>query len=536
MTDEPSCMLRHLPAWHAVAPATHWMNDPNGLWCDGEGLWHLWFQYRDDPPAYSRTHWGRLVSRDGLVWSFAGTDFAANADSDIYSGCVVEVDAEKLRAYVTRHRHGRGSATASLLPPVQQTVESWQRDSRHAAWRAAPPPSRVDPGLRDFRDPFVFRYGNGWRMLVAEPCPWDAAVEGPARSRLQVWSSVDGLHWETAGAIGPWDPPRVMWEVPQLLPLSALQAPASSAAPKDGDLWVLLVSVLDRRAGTAGNAGTDIGCSVRWHLGTFDGALFDPVADSASPASTAAEADRSTLSGRRLDHGPDFYAACLQTPDLAKPTEPALVAWMSHWAYARRLPLPGFAGGPMTLLRRLTWVNHASGNGIRQQPLKALDGARCSGAFVTQMQTLSSAPCTVTRELGSLDLQIHLHMAPDGQAWLRLAEPGPPPAEGGTAKVPLALHIDALAHRITLHRAPFANPDPVPVFAGAWAAAWTPDASGKVAVRLLLDGCCAEIFVDAGAVVFSALVFLSADAVCTLAAGADGHVQLLAAHAWSVTV
>ena len=55
-------------------------------------------------------------------------------------------------------------------------------------------------------------------------------------------------------------------------------------------------------------------------------------------------------------------------------------------------------------------------------------------------------------------------------------------------------------------------------------------------MRLLLDGCCAEIFVDAGAVVFSALVFLSADAVCTLAAGADGHVQLLAAHAWSVTV
>ena len=275
---------------------------------------------------------------------------------------------------------------------------------------------------------------------------------------------------------------------------------------------------------------------MRWHLGTFDGARFDSVADSASPGSTAAEANRCTLSGRRLDHGPDFYAACLQTPDLARPTEPALVAWMSHWAYARRLPLPGFAGGPMTLPRRLTWVNHASGNGLRQQPLTALDQARCSGAFVTPMQALSSAPCTVARGLGSLDLEIDLNMAPGGQVWLRLAKPGPTPLDIDTAEVPLALHIDAPAHRITLHRAPFANPDPAPAFAGAWPATWTPDACGNVAVRLLLDGCCAEIFVDSGAVVFSALVFLPADAVCTLSAEDGTHVQLLAARAWSVTV
>ncbi len=562
MTHEPSCMLRHLPAWHAVAPATHWMNDPNGLWCDGDGLWHLWFQYRDDPPAYSRTHWGRLVSRDRLVWSYAGTDFAADADSDIYSGCVVEADGAVLRAYVTRHRHGRGSAAASppSPSPVQQAIESWQRDRRHAAWRAAPPTTRVDPGLRDFRDPFVFRYGSSWRMLVAEPCPWDAAAGGPARSRLQVLRSVDGLHWEQAGAIGPWDPPRVMWEVPQLLPLSALQASASGAAPKEGELWVLLVSVLDRRAGTPGNDGTDIGCSVRWHLGTFDGARFDPVAGDASPpsrtapttltspVSPAAEADRCTLSGRLLDHGPDFYAACLQTPSLVMPTGPALMAWMSHWAYARRLPLPGFAGGPMTLPRQLAWVDNASGNGIRQQPLAALDHARCGAPLDTPMQALNNVPCTVARKLGSLDLEIRLQMAPGGQAWLRLAELGPPPPDGGNSKVPLALHIDALAHRITLHRAPFTNPEsnpdpdpnrdpnPAPGFAGAWFADWTPDVSGEVAVRLLLDGCCAEIFIDSGAVVFSALVFLPAHAVCTLSAEAGTHVQLLAARAWLVAV
>ena len=528
------------------------MNDPNGLWRDSDGLWHLWFQYRDDPPAYSRTHWGRLVSRDGLAWSCAGIDVAADADSDIYSGCVVNVHGAAQRAYITRHQHGRGSAVGGVLPTIQQSVESWQRDGPHAAWRVASPTSQIDPGLRDFRDPFVFRYGDGWRMLVAEPCPWDAAVGGPARSRLQIWRSVDGLHWKPAGAIGPWDPPRVMWEVPQLLPLSALQAGASSAAPKEGDLWVLFISVLDRRTGTPGSDGTNIGCSVRWHLGTFDGCRFDPVADDAlpptnsactactSPESTDANDGGCVLSGRLLDHGPDFYAACLQTPSLTGPTEPALVAWMSHWAYARRLPLPGFAGGPMTLPRRLAWVDHASGSGIRQRPLAALEQARCADPLDTPMQTLSRVPCTVARALGSLDLEVHLQMAPGGQAWMRLTESKPSLPHGGSLSVPLALHIDAPAHRITLHRAPLANPksksDSTLGFAGTWSAAWTPDASGKVIIRLLLDGCCAEIFIDSGALVFSALVFLPADAVCELSAETDTHVQLSSARAWRIAV
>ena len=586
MTHESGGAEAYRPAWHAVAPAGHWMNDPNGLWRDADGLWHLWFQYRDDPPAYSRTHWGRLVSRDGLAWRCAGIDFAADADSDVYSGCVVAVDAHLLRAYLTRHSHGRGSAAGMLQPTVRQTVEIWQRDGRdshdsgQAAWQATPPASRVDPGLRDFRDPFVFRYASGWRMLVAEPCPWDAAVPGPARSCLQVWRSVDGLQWERAGSIGPWDPARVMWEVPQLLPLSALQTPASAAAPQDGDLWVLLVSVLDRRAGCDGTPGHggSIGCSVRWHLGTFDGASFQPLAEGASlalhapsplPAAAPADAVPCTLSGRLLDHGPDFYAACLQTTDPTTPTEPAVVAWMSSWAYARRLPLPGFAGGPMTLPRRLTWVGDASGNGngngngLRQQPIEALEQAHCSASLVTPMQALGSAPCTVARSLMSLDLEISLHMAPGSQVWLRLADPGLLRTDGSTAVGSLALHLDAAARRITLHRGPFASPESSPKssthpsadfsiapspppnpppnpqalgFAGVWPAMWTLQTHGEVAVRLLLDGCCAEIYVDAGAVVFSALVFLPAAAVCTLHAGPSGHVQLLAAHAWPVKV
>ena len=107
---------------------------------------------------------------------------------------------------------------------------------------------------------------------------------------------------------------------------------------------------------------------------------------------------------------------------------------------------------------------------------------------------------------------------------------------GVSTPVPLALHIDALARRITLHRAPLADPGQAPAFAGAWPADWTPDVAGDVTVRLLLDGCCSEIFIDAGAVVFSAVVFLPAGAVCTLSAEGSAQVQLRAAHAWVVSV
>ena len=560
------------PAWHAT-PQLNWMNDPNAWWRDADGTWHLWFQYRDDPPAYRLTHWGRLISHDALVWRDAGIAFRAERGNDVYSGCLVNTEGTVQRAYVTRNL---SSAAATLGAHGLQVVEAWQRRAPQQPWQPGAG-ERIDPGLRDFRDPFVFRFGAGWRMLVAEPCPWDPAVPGPAQSRLQVLRSDDGLHWQPAGYIGPWDAPRVMWEVPQMLPLSALSVPLTSAAPSKW--WLLIVSVLDRRA--ALHSG-DIDCAVRWHLGTFDGANFEP-ADGARTASDADNTAGLPLAGQALDHGPDFYAACLQTPDGpdASSAAPALLAWMSHWAYARRLPFDGFAGGPMTLPRRLLWSVEAGKPGLRQQPSApvdaALKAAQAEAPIVTLAQALSGWPCTVARALQSVDIEITLGINAASQAWLCLGEAqAPEPVLGnaaatdagaaqGTQPPALQLHIDSHAGCITLHRAPLAAKqqpalETTPAassdapsagcsppaliaavaaeagYGGAWQAAWAPAAGGKLDIRLLIDGCCAEFFIDGGAIVFSALVFLPAGAVCTLTAGDGAPVQLIAARAAAVHV
>lgn len=531
------------PAWHAT-PHWHWMNDPNAWWRDADGTWHLWFQYRDDPPGYRLTHWGRLSSDDALVWRDAGIALHAAPGNDVFSGCIVNTQGQAQRAYVTRNLSPVADTAANAGTPgapgmpTRQVVEAWQRNHPRQPWQAAAG-DRLDPGLRDFRDPFVFRFGAGWRMLVAEPCPWDPAVPGPAQSRLQILRSDDGLQWQPEGHIGPWDAPRVMWEVPQMLPLSAL---SGGAVPPDW--WLLIVSVLDRRAGV--HPG-DIGCAVRWHLGTFDGAHFEPLA-AARAAAGAESAPTLPLAGQALDHGPDFYAACLQTPDrpdLPQVT-PAVMAWMSHWAYARRLPFDGFAGGPMTLPRRLLWSAEAGRPGLRQQPSAPVEAALKAGQtdapWLTPAQPLSARPCTVAPALRSVDIAITLGINAASQAWLCLGAaqgvaPGAFPtaastsdagAAAGMQPASLRMLFDCQAGCITLHRAALVA---VPGYGGVWQAAWLPAEDGRVDIRVLVDGCCAEFFIDHGAVVFSALVFLQAGAACTLTAGEGAPVQLIAARA-----
>jgi sucrose-6-phosphate hydrolase SacC (GH32 family) len=100
---------------------------------------------------------------------------------------------------------------------------------------------------RNRRDPFLFRAGDGWALLLAEPCDWTNWRQEPA-SRLRLYRSDDRKRWREAGVIGPWREPGIIWEVPIL-------------ARIDGH-DVLFVSEVDRR--------TDRGeCSVRAWLGTL---------------------------------------------------------------------------------------------------------------------------------------------------------------------------------------------------------------------------------------------------------------------------
>ena len=111
-----------------------------------------------------------------------------------------------------------------------------------------------------------------------------------------------------------------MWEVPLLLRVDGRD--------------VLVVSTVDRR-------GDGADCAVRAWIGTLapDGFVPD---------------ERADVEGQLLDHGPDFYAAIASVDADWPLPHPCFVGWLSSWATARAMQWPGFAGGPISVPRRLS--------------------------------------------------------------------------------------------------------------------------------------------------------------------------------------
>ena len=306
-------------AFHVAPPQGEWFNDPNGL-VFADGAWRLFVQHSAAVPDFDRIGWARLSSTDLLHWSRDGPVILPDSLGQAYSGSVVADDDGILTAYLTRHDGA-----------VQRQVSLTSEDAG-ASWRQGEP---FGPEGRNVRDPFVFFCAatGDWRMLVAEPCDWTGWAND-ARSTLGVWR-LERDNWHFVARIGPWMEPGVMWEVPVLLDFGTCQA--------------LILSIVDRRKGGAA-------CAVRYWLGEFDGANF--------AVATARE-------GLLLDHGPDFYAAIVDSPAPGRDGR-MLVAWASNWETARSMPWPGGVhGGPITLPRLLS-LDPASGR-LAQRPAVATE-------------------------------------------------------------------------------------------------------------------------------------------------------------------
>jgi beta-fructofuranosidase len=159
---------RHRPLYHFLAPA-NWMNDPNGaiLW---KGKYHLFYQYNPNGPFWGTLHWGHAASSDLLHWEDFPIALAPSQDGPdqhgCWSGCVVD---------------DRGIPTALYTATGPQTVclATGDQDLRNWTKQEAPVISKPPPELEltgfpsitgdlsaDFRDPFVWREGERWYLLM----------------------------------------------------------------------------------------------------------------------------------------------------------------------------------------------------------------------------------------------------------------------------------------------------------------------------------------------------------------------------------
>lgn len=50
------------------SPPRNFMNDPNGMFRDGDGTWHLYYQYNPTANVAGNQHWGHATSQDLYHW------------------------------------------------------------------------------------------------------------------------------------------------------------------------------------------------------------------------------------------------------------------------------------------------------------------------------------------------------------------------------------------------------------------------------------------------------------------------------------
>ncbi|MGX1134263.1 beta-fructofuranosidase [Streptomyces glaucescens] len=346
----------HLPVAH-LRPPRNWINDPNGL-AFHDGHYHVCFQYNPYGPEHANMHWGHFRSPDLLTWEelpIALTPTPGGDDADgCFSGNAVS-DGDRMVAFYSAFR------TDNWAQPVT-TAES--RDNG-LTW--TPRGSLLIPDLPEgttmYRDPYVWREGGRWRMLVGS-----ALADGRAAALL--YESTDLEQWHYRGPflaqapqpVAPGADTGLGWECPQYL------------HAQDGR-GALIVSAWDPKLGPR----RTVVYSGREEEGRF-------LAGAPAP----------------LDHGPDFYApALLPAPD------GRWLLWGWSWE-ARDQQWVNAAGwaGLLTLPREVTLGEDGT---VRQQPAKELLSLRDGRALTAAGETAGTAVLGTVDASFDLTARLQLH-------------------------------------------------------------------------------------------------------------------------------
>ncbi len=294
-TDKPELPAEaYRPVYHHT-PSYGWMNDPNGMFFK-DGRYHLYYQYNPYGCTWGNMHWGHSSSEDLLHWESHPVALQRDTLGHIYSGSAV-VDYDNVSGF------GEGAVVA-FYTAHSEAGESqclaWSNDNGLTFTKYSGNPVVVSSdGIRDFRDPKVFRYGDKWVMVLA------------ANYEVRFYSSANLRDWEYTGCFGKgYGAQPSLWECPDLV-----QLPVDDG--HNGMKWMLIVNV--NPGGVFGGSATE------YFIGEFDGKTF--ICD--TPAQQT----------KWLDYGKDHYAAVTFS---GTPDRTIAMAWMSNWQYADKVPSAPF--------------------------------------------------------------------------------------------------------------------------------------------------------------------------------------------------
>jgi len=358
------------PIYHAM-PSANWTNEPHGLVRRGP-WWHLFYQRTPNGPYKTQMHWGHMMSRDLVDWTYMPDALWPTLQTDrfgydmkgIWSGSVAQAPNGLAYAFYTSVNHTAGLFNPGISVAVSgdPVLRTWQK--RGPVLDAA--------GFRDFRDPIVWFEGGEWRMIVG------AAMIGSGGGLAYYrCKTIDDLRcWEKQRPIAPFakmDIGSDIWEMPVFEPIGRGK-------------HILLVNPIGRRISKYGNPATR---AVYW-IGKWDGTRFEP--DDVRP--------------KMLDIIPGHLSPTVTTDAAGRIVGIGIVD-------ERRSPAAQTAAGwahTFGLPRR--WRLLEDGRTLGQSPLKATRNLRISGQSVDRTISAMKGDFDVGDLGRAVEIQVDFSDAP----------------------------------------------------------------------------------------------------------------------------
>lgn len=234
--------MTHLfPRYH-LRPPRGFINDPNGPVTIGDTV-HLYFQSRPTADTAAPVQWGHATSSDFVRWALHRPAMSPQPNGPDRDGCFsgnTVATEEGIRAFYSGHIEGKH---------YQSVLSAVSRDggfSFGAPVELLPDPTPAEQVVM-FRDPFVWKAGRVWRMVVG------AEVKGEVAA-VRLYESLDLDAWvylghlvEMARTTQAGVDTGAGWECPQVVTLDGEDVAIVSAWSQAG-LSGEVLSLRDGRA------------------------------------------------------------------------------------------------------------------------------------------------------------------------------------------------------------------------------------------------------------------------------------------------
>ncbi|KAG8676458.1 Invertase [Fusarium poae] len=280
------------------SPPQHFMNDPNGMFRDADGLWHLYYQYNPTAVVAGNQHWGHATSKDLYHWVNQPIAlFPLKDDTFVFSGSVV-IDENNTSGFFPDQDNGVVAIYTLASPTIQDQAIAYSRDGGYTFEPYDENPV-INSTSNQFRDPKVIRYNDSWIMVVAYP--QDFAIGIFESSDLKEWTPTSNFSHH--GLLG------LQYECPNMIPIPYIDEDGE----RQDDMWLMVISI---------NPGAPLGGSITEYFpGHFNGTHFEAVDGAA----------------RIADFGKDNYAG-QWFYGLSEDENPVSIAWASNWQYTQIVP------------------------------------------------------------------------------------------------------------------------------------------------------------------------------------------------------